>query len=332
MLQTAQMDALRAENARLQELVSVKDQLLMSKDQLLSSKEAQLATKDELLAAKDQLLLASKEAAARTAEELQQYQSSDHHSDERVKRPPRLQSSCSCSCEKTSPLDKDEVLDQVFSFVGGGDHLYAAAVSRRWRGRYLLYCGLTGTSKYNKKLVTTHRSAVLTESRLQIALASGVSAEKWDMSNPAYAELICKRSTEPQKVMALLRLHGVLWAGTLCTYAAFHGKLLLLQWLHISSCPWEQTNVLYSASRSGNVAMLEWLLTVTTTPWAGSVKQGMLALATWFNKLAVAQWLRAHGAAWPTKFAGQLNQILNLSTSAGAYQQFSGPLVVAQAG
>jgi hypothetical protein len=54
------MDALRAEVARLQELIAVKEQLLSSRDQLLASKGAQLAMKDELLAAKDQLL-ASKE-------------------------------------------------------------------------------------------------------------------------------------------------------------------------------------------------------------------------------------------------------------------------------
>ena len=46
------MNALRAEVARLQELVAVKNQLLTSKDHLLASKQDQLAMKDELLASR----------------------------------------------------------------------------------------------------------------------------------------------------------------------------------------------------------------------------------------------------------------------------------------
>jgi hypothetical protein len=290
------MDALRAEVARLQELVAVKDQLLTSKD-------AQLAMKDELLAAKDQLLLASKGAAAPTAEEPQQYKGSDQHSDERAKRP-RLQSSS--SFERAAPLDKDEVLDQVFSYVGGGDHLYVGGVSRRWKGKYLRHCVLHSTSEHDQKLVTRHRSAVLTEGRLKLALASGLSVKEWDMGRTDYAELICKRSTEPQQVIALLRVHGVPWDASLCNYVALYAKLQLLQWLRSSSCPWIESGVLCSASRSGNVAMLEWLLAVTTTPWTGTLLSDMLDRAAWFNKLAAAQSLRARGAACPPKFfAGQ---------------------------
>jgi hypothetical protein len=39
-------------------------------------------------------------------------------------------------CVCTSPLDKDDVLDIVLSFVGRGEHLYVAGVNRRWRGKY----------------------------------------------------------------------------------------------------------------------------------------------------------------------------------------------------
>jgi hypothetical protein len=121
-----QMDALLTENARLQELVAVKDQLLLCK-------EEQLATKDQLLAAQGQLLV-SKEREARTAEELQQHKDLDHQCSDSVKRQ-RLHDRS--RLERASLLDKDEVLDQILSYVGGGEHLYVAGVSRRCRGRYL---------------------------------------------------------------------------------------------------------------------------------------------------------------------------------------------------
>jgi hypothetical protein len=161
----AQMNVLRAEVARLKELVAVKDQLL-------TSKEAQLAMKDELLASRA-------EEAKRLKKELQlRVGSSDANNacdypDCNAKRQ-RMHDSSS-SCYEVSPLDKDDLLDQVFSFAGGGDHLYIAGVSRRWRGRYLKHCIISGTSNYDKKFVTRHRSTLLSASRLQLALNSGLT-------------------------------------------------------------------------------------------------------------------------------------------------------------
>jgi hypothetical protein len=42
--------------------------------------------------------------------------------------------SSNSSVELALPLDKDDILDHVFSYVGGGDHLYVAGVNRSWRG------------------------------------------------------------------------------------------------------------------------------------------------------------------------------------------------------
>jgi hypothetical protein len=302
------MDALRAENARLQELISIKDQLLTSrehllasKDQLLISKDAQLAMKDELLAAKDQLLLTSKGASARTAEGLQQYEDLAQHSDESAKRQ-RLLSSTS-SFETASPLDKDEVLDQVFSYVGGGDHLFVAGVSSRWRRRYLQYCALNSTSKQDEVFATRHRSALVRERTLRVALTSGLSVKGWTMDKESCTELIC-HSSEPEKVMTLLRVHGVPWDWRLCRRAAERGSLRFLQWLRSTSCPWKEAAVLHNACKSGNVAMLQWLLTATA-PWTDTVKQEMLQRAAWYDRLAAVQWLKAHGAQWPANFGGQ---------------------------
>jgi hypothetical protein len=103
--------------------------------------------------------------------------------------------------------------------------------------------------------------------------------------------------------MTLLRLHDVPWDMMLCSYAAFHSKLALLQWLRKNSCPWTEYSVLYNAGRSGSVATLEWLATVTPA-WTDAHKQQMLNRAGWNDRLAAVQWLRERGAKWPAKFAG----------------------------
>jgi hypothetical protein len=199
-------------------------------------------------------------------------------------------------------LDRDDVLSYVFSFVGGGDHLYISGVSRRWRGRYLQYCAQTSTSQLDGKLMTRHRSVVMTESRLQLALSSGLTKTSWTFSERSRAELICKHSLEPEKVMTLLRVHGVPWSTELCRGAALFNKLALLQWLRAHSCPWEEKWALLNASVNGSVTMLEWLLTVTA-PWSSKPKQDMLHSAASYNGLAVTQWLVAHGADWPESFS-----------------------------
>jgi hypothetical protein len=234
------MNALRAEVARLQELVAVKDQQLLAskdaqlslKDQLLTSKEAQLAMKDKLLASRT-------EETKRLKRELQLRDASLNASAgelwegsskrQRVHDSSSSSSSSSCGCFAESPLDKDELLDQVFSYVGGGDHLYVAGVSRRWRGRYMQYCVLNSTCEADKKFVTTLCSTIMSESRLQLAVTCGLSIEDLTVNKWYYAELVCGHSTAPEQVLTLLRLHGVPWDADLCTSAALHAKLPLLQ-------------------------------------------------------------------------------------------------------
>eukprot|EP00953_Heterococcus_sp_UTEX-ZZ885_P007512 4544-Heterococcus_DN1.PRE.1 len=140
------------------------------------------------------------------------------------------------------------------------------------------------------------------ESRLQLALSSGLALNNWTCDGVIHTALICKRSLEPEKVMALLRVHGVPWSTMLCIGAASFNKLALLKWLHAHSCPWEADHVLRLASMGGNLAMLEWLLTVTA-PWSPDLKLNMLVDAGLYNKLAVMKWLRAQGAVWPAAFS-----------------------------
>jgi hypothetical protein len=70
-----------------------------------------------------------------------------------------------------SPLGKDEVIDAVFGFVGGGEHLYITGVSKRWRDRYLEHCVKNFTCYYRDgKFVTRSRSFLVSENRPQLAL------------------------------------------------------------------------------------------------------------------------------------------------------------------
>jgi hypothetical protein len=48
----------------------------------------------------------------------------------------------------------------------------------------------------------------MTESRLQLALSSGLTVTGWTFSSWHKADLICRYSLEPEAVMTLLRDHG----------------------------------------------------------------------------------------------------------------------------
>jgi hypothetical protein len=117
---------------------------------------------------------------------------------------------------------------------------------------------------------------------------------------------------------------------TMCC-AAEHGHLQLCQWLHTQQCPWDDTAT-FSAARYNHCATLRWLiesgcphdvthvLDILSAAVLGArngdfntlqylyecgimassdVLTDTLNTAGAHNKLAVAQWLRQHGAEWP---------------------------------
>jgi hypothetical protein len=111
-----EVTALRAENAR---LIA---QLMASRSEVTACKSKLVASKDEAIACKNALSASTKE--------LQQYKDSvTNTSNTAANSCP----TCRSNVEVESPLDKDEMLDHVFGFVGGGDHAYTAGVSRRWQ-------------------------------------------------------------------------------------------------------------------------------------------------------------------------------------------------------
>jgi hypothetical protein len=297
---------LTSTNARLAQcsmiIIACKDELINRSNELLATKESLLATKDELLASraadlqrctetpKCRMVTVASNAVTGTISNINQQ---------------RLH--CSSTAAAQTPLDRDDILHHVFSLVGGGDHLYAGGVSRRWRGRYMQYCAQNSSCKLDGKLVTRHRSVVTTESRLQLALSCGLKVASWTFESVPQARLIYLHSLEPEKVMTLLRVLGAPWSTKLCAGAARYDKLALLQWLHSHSCAWDQGLVLHYATLHGSVSMLEWLLTVTP-PWSSDLRRNMLNLAASDNRLAVLQWLRVHDTVWPYAFAFAANK------------------------
>jgi hypothetical protein len=70
-----------------------------------------------------------------------------------------------CHRSVVASLDKDNLLDTVFSYVGIGEYFYAAGVSRSWRGRYIKLC-YNKSRKQENKLCTRYCSATVTAARL----------------------------------------------------------------------------------------------------------------------------------------------------------------------
>ena len=77
-----------------------------------------------------------------------------------------------------SALDSDELLDLVFEYVGVGEYLYAAGVSRRWRARYMNLCYYRWAEEDEEgPLWTSYTRAIITAARLQLALDSDLTVQ-----------------------------------------------------------------------------------------------------------------------------------------------------------
>jgi hypothetical protein len=170
-----ELSRLRAENVDLKQLLTSKDAQLACNDEQLACKDELLAEKDNVIAAKDELLV-SRAAELQRHHELLQCRTTTAEPDISAADSRKRQHLHGSSA---SLLDRDDLLDYVFSYVGGGDHLYTGGVSRKWRGRYMQYCAQNSSSEFDVKLATRHRSVLITESRLQLALSNGLTVEGW---------------------------------------------------------------------------------------------------------------------------------------------------------
>jgi hypothetical protein len=85
--------------------------------------------------------------------------------------------------------------------------------------------------------------------------------------------------------------------------ASSHGQFAVLQYLiDVVHCPWNPVEVRKAAAGKGTLEMLLWLAERENTVWSTATLSHLLDLAGQHGNLAVAQWLRAQGAEWPSSF------------------------------
>jgi hypothetical protein len=98
------------------------------------------------------------------------------------------------------------------------------------------------------------------------------------------------------------------WDASACVKAARGRHVDTLRWLHEHGCPWDVHDVRVAAVEGGRVATLEYLQQFEPAASAAQLTE-MLSRAGYDNelathggarpRLAVAKWLRQHGAEWP---------------------------------
>eukprot|EP00953_Heterococcus_sp_UTEX-ZZ885_P009067 5383-Heterococcus_DN1.PRE.3 len=273
---------------------ALQNEVDLLKQQLVHAKELTAAKNGEL--AEGELQSLRLLAASQAQQLARQADVPEAETGEHAKKRARLADS------SHTPLDDDEILDTVFSYVGIGDYIYTGAVSRRWKGRYTKLCHNEAKEGKKDKLTTAHQSTVMTAARLQLALKSSLSVADLQRNTMLHSYIVVL-SLEPIAVLALAKTRDFQWRRHLARVTAHYGKLELLQWLHECGCPWVESDVCRRAALSGNVDMLNWLQQVTA-PWSDELKREMLFSAGWNNQLAAAQWLRQQSADWPSCFYG----------------------------
>jgi hypothetical protein len=195
-----------------------------------------------------------------------------------------------------------DMLDLVFDYVGAGEYYYVAGVSRRWRGRYLKLCYNAAANKEAHKLCTSTGSALVTASRLQLALRAGLKMTQLQAYTDLSNDVVCL-SLDLIAVLTLAKTYDMPWPVELCTDAAYYCDSELLKWLHERQCPWNESAVLAETAKNDAVEVLKWLQSVPE-PWSQAVKDSMLWDAGWSDALDAVKWLIAAGAEWPSSFNG----------------------------
>jgi hypothetical protein len=198
--------------------------------------------------------------------------------------------------ECTLSLEKDEVLDDIFSFVGRKEWLYAGGVCRQWRGRYLSMCYKGRADEDEHAFQTSHRSSFATAARFEMALENGLEMPDEGEAGRFFYDLP-KISQQPIEVLTLARVRGAAWHRCYCRDAAFYGDLQLLKWLRKSGCPWDVADVAGHTIRSigqQRKLILHWLLSVKKR-LSQKDKNALLVEAGIENSIAAAELLLANG-------------------------------------
>jgi hypothetical protein len=223
-LQEQVIAELRSSTAALETVIASKEAVIESKDAVILSKGAVIQVQDKLLAKVLETSAQQPDSSARSNVEtaalvvqrmavaeasLNQLEaaggskvdSSAAVSDREQKRPRH-------GLNYTQALEKDEILDEIFGFVGMKEWLYAGGVRRRWRGRYLSMCCKACSSKAEHARQTSHKSSFVTAARFSLALESGLEMPDEDETGEFFDDLPLL-SQQPIEVLTLARVHGV---------------------------------------------------------------------------------------------------------------------------
>eukprot|EP00953_Heterococcus_sp_UTEX-ZZ885_P017020 9553-Heterococcus_DN1.PRE.3 len=229
--------------------------------------QQQLSLKDAIIESKDALSAWQQLEAAGTAHGgASSNEEKTDHEQKRARRAPTT----------ALPLEADEVLDEIFGYVGRKEWLYAGGVCRRWRGRYLSMCYKARASKADPVYQTRHSSSFATAARFSLALGSGLKMPQTDNEVGKFFDDLPKLSQQPIDVLTLARVHGAAWHSNMCTDAAYFGNLELLKWLHAAGCPWDAFHVAFNTIRGKSQyslaskqyeRILRWLFT-TVEHWS----------------------------------------------------------------
>jgi hypothetical protein len=106
------------------------------------------------------------------------------------------------------------------------------------------------------------------------------------------------------------------WCADSTEAAARCGHADLLRWLMDNGCPWDNRNLYCAAANGGTIEVLAYLQQQGLLTSA-SVISDMLGSAACYGKLAVAKWLRAQGAAWPTTLRWWHSEVLAWARAEG---------------
>jgi hypothetical protein len=192
--------------------------------------------------------------------------------------------------DSSSPLDKDDILDAVFSYVCIGDYIFTGAVRKRWKERYTTLCS-NAPEEYRK--CTTLSSAVTTAARLQHAADNDLDMKEVQLY--VFAETVVMYSLQPTIIPPLRGEDLCNWQDILWRYAVKHNKLQLLQ--SLPRRDFDSTILLTGAARSAVehdcVAVLSWLHSVTEAAiWTDELMREVFFDAGRWASFDSLEWLR----------------------------------------
>ena len=140
----------------------------------------------------------------------------------------------------------DDVVGEVFKYLGRGHFLFVAGTSRQF---YRIYEAVWENGNNGTKTATTMKSAAESVSRLQWARANGCP---WKWRTCSWAA-----KNGNLEVLQWSRANGCPWDEWTCTRAAENGHLEVLQWARENGCPWNEYTC-RNAAKNGHLEVLQW--------------------------------------------------------------------------